>query len=358
MSKSIYLMSTKSNSCKTVISIGLFTVLKENGKKSGYFKPIGDPFSDFSVTKADKDVTIIQKLLERKYSREEICPIFISPLHFLDEIPFEKVDGVKDLIKNAFDEIILKAENIIIEGNHSYAHYYTLGLNDIELAKLLNSDAILVSRAENDTDIDSIIIAADNIIQHGLNLKGVILCDVSMLQVTKTKERYDNILKDKNIKVLGVIPSSRLLSSPTVGEVLDATGGNLLTEDLDIVKDNVVENFIIGAMQSNDALSYMRKSLKLGVITGGDRADIILISIEVGASLIVLTGNLKPDLASLARAKEAGIPVILVNMDTYTTAQNIQNISTKIQVGEVELCKKLIEDNVDWRNIFEIQESI
>ena len=79
MSKSIYIMSTAPGSGKTAVSIGLFLAFKEDGMNPGYFKPIGDPFSDVKVTKADKDVNVIHRMLDRKYSREEICPIFISP---------------------------------------------------------------------------------------------------------------------------------------------------------------------------------------------------------------------------------------------------------------------------------------
>ncbi len=355
MVNSLYLMSSKSNSGKTAVSIGLFLTLKENGKNPGYFKPIGDPFSDVVVTKSDKDVSVIHKLLERKYSKEEICPIMISPSTFLDEIPFEKVEGVKELIKRTYDDLKSKVEIVIIEGNHDYTQFHTLGLNDLVLAKLLESEVILLSRLDNDTDIDRLLIGYDQAVQNGLNVIGTIFSSVSILQEKKIAEKYSIILKEKGIELLGTIPQSRLLSSPTIGEILDAIRGTMLTDDINVVKDNAIENFIIGAMQSHDALSYMRKFTNLGVITGGDRADIILMSIELGVSLIVLTGNLKPDVTAVSRAKEEKIPIILVSSDTYTTAKNIQNINTKIQQGEVEICKNQIIDHVNWKKIFKIK---
>ena len=349
--KSIYVMSTSHGSGKTATLIGLFLNLKEKGKNPGYFKPIGDPFSDARVTKADKDVNVIHRMLERKYSRDEICPIFISPTSFLDEIPREKASGVKDLILDSFEELREKTDLLLVEGNHFYMQMYSIGLCDLSLAKLLESDVILLSKCENDSDLDQVLIAAERIRQNDLPLKGLILSNVSELQRTKIEEKYMDFLKENNIELLGTIPKSRLLSAPTVGEVLEATQGQLLTQDLPIVKDQIVENFIIGAMQCNDALGYMRKSANLGVITGGDRSDIILTAVEVGVSLIILTGNLEPDVVALAKAKEAGIPVILVPTDTYTTAHNIQNINTQIQQGEVDLCKKQVAEHVDWEKI-------
>ncbi len=352
MSKSIYIMSTAPSSGKTAVSIGLFLAFKEDGMDSGYFKPVGDPFSDVKVTKADKDVNVIHRMLERKYSREEICPIFISPTAFLDEIPFDKVTGVKELIKNAFDEINEKTEILLIEGNHDYTQFHSLELDDIHLAKMLESQVILVSMCKDDADLDKIIMALEEINRNELNLKGIVLTNMTELQLTKVKERYEKIFQERNVPLLGVIPQSKLLSSPTVGEVLEASGGKLLTEDIKVVKDNRIERFIIGAMQCNDAITYMRKSQNLGVITGGDRSDLILTAIELGVSLIVLTGNLHPEVQALAKAQEAGIPIILVSTDTYTTAMNIQNVRIQIQQGETDLCKKQVLDFMDWKALY------
>ncbi|MBN2157400.1 MAG: phosphotransacetylase family protein [Candidatus Lokiarchaeota archaeon] len=352
MSKSIYIMSTASASGKTAVSIGLFLVFKEDGMNSGYFKPIGDPFSDVKVTKADKDVNVIHRMLDRKYSREEICPIFISPTAFLDEIPFDKVKGVQELIKDAFEEMASKTDILFIEGNHDYTQFHSLGLDDPQLAKLLESPVVLVSMCKDDSDLDKIIMALEEINRNELDLKGIILTNMTDLQLTKIKEKYEQIFQRRNVPLLGVIPQSKLLSSPTVGEVLEATGGKLLTEEINVVKDNRVERFIIGAMQCNDAITYMRKSQNLGVITGGDRSDIILTAIELGVSLIVLTGNLQPEVQALAKAEEEGIPIILVSTDTYTTAMNIQNVRIQIQQGETDLCKEQAQKYLDWKKLY------
>jgi len=351
--KKIYFISTDNQSGKTATIIGLLLLLKEKGVKVGYFKPIGDPFSDIKVTKADKDVNVIHKVLERKFSRDQICPVFISPNSFLDEISLEKVEGIKDLIKSAFDDILEKVELIIIEGNHFYQQMYSIGLSDMVLAKLLDSEVIIISKCENDNDFDKTLVSIDYVKNFGLKIIGVIFSNVTELQNNKILEIYKPILKQKDIELLGIIPRSKLLTSPTIAEIIDSINGKLITEDFDIVKDRIIENFIIGAMQATDALGYMRKSKNLGVITGGDRSDIIITATEAGASLIILTGNLQPDIGAFNKAKEANIPIILTPMDSYTTAYNIQNIRTQIQEGEVNLCKQYVKENINWKKIIE-----
>lgn len=193
--------------------------------------------------------------------------------------------------------------------------------------------------------------AAEKINNKNLVLKGVIFSNVSDLQMVKINEKYTKILAKKQIELLGTIPKSRVLNTPTITEVIGATQGKLLTGDNDTIKNTHIKKFIIGAMQSTDALAYMRKGQNLGVITGGDRSDIIVTAVEVGVSLIVLTGNLMPDMMSIAKAKESNIPVILVSSDTYTTAHNIQNIHTHIQDSDIDLCKAQIKDNINWKKL-------
>jgi len=348
--KSIYIMSTQNGSGKKAAVVGLYKNIEEYNKKPGYFKPIGNPFNDV-ITETGKYVNIIHKVLKRKYSKDEISPIFISPTSFLDEIPLEEVDEIKNHIKNTFKDIADESDIVLVEGNHFYQQMNSIGLNDTALAKLLGSEVVLISRCDNDTDLDKVLYAAEKINNKNLVLKGVIFSNVSDLQMVKINEKYTKILAKKQIELLGTIPKSRVLNTPTITEVIGATQGKLLTGDNDTIKNTHIKKFIIGAMQSTDALAYMRKGQNLGVITGGDRSDIIVTAVEVGVSLIILTGNLMPDMMSIAKAKESNIPVILVSSDTYTTAHNIQNIHTHIQDSDIDLCKAQIKDNINWKKL-------
>ena len=137
--KSIYIMSTQNGSGKKAAVVGLYKNIEEYNKKPGYFKPIGNPFNDV-ITETGKYVNIIHKVLKRKYSKDEISPIFISPTSFLDEIPLEEVDEIKNHIKNTFKDIADESDIVLVEGNHFYQQMNSIGLNDTALAKLLVSE--------------------------------------------------------------------------------------------------------------------------------------------------------------------------------------------------------------------------
>ena len=59
-------------------------------------------------------------------------------------------------------------------------------------------------------------------------------------------------------------------------------------------RQELIENFSIGAMNVEQALTYFRRIPRKAVITGGDRADIQLAALETDTVALVLTGNLFP----------------------------------------------------------------
>ncbi len=64
-----------------------------------------------------------------------------------------------------------------------------------------------------------------------------------------------------------------------------------------------------------------RFSFKDNVVIVGDREDVLLNAVESKASLIIVTGGLKPPDDVVRRAKELGVPIIISPYDTYTTAK-------------------------------------
>jgi BioD-like phosphotransacetylase family protein len=153
---------------------------------------------------------------------------------------------------------------------------------------------------------------------------------------------------------LGVIPRRAELVAPTVADIYERIGGEILVHEDKL--DGIVEEIMIGAMTLESALSFFRRAVNKAVITGGDRADIALAALETDTSVLILTGNLYPDVRVLARAEEKGVPVILVPYDTYTTVELVGELVGRIKPGDkrrVDIAYKLFRENVDWKRIVE-----
>jgi len=59
-------------------------------------------------------------------------------------------------------------------------------------------------------------------------------------------------------------------------------------------------------------LRYFRRSVNKAVILGGDRTDLAIAALDTGASLLVLTGGIYPDVQVLNRAEVTGTPILMV----------------------------------------------
>jgi len=133
-----------------------------------------------------------------------------------------------------------------------------------------------------------------------------------------------------------------------VSEVKEAIGGEFINELASTGLNNTVETFIIGAMNAQAALKYLRQVKKAAVITGGDRADLALAALNEDVSVLILTGFIQPDAKVIRVANEKNIPIILSPSDTYTTMRNLERIKPGIQEDEIDIVLELMENDIDW----------
>lgn len=126
-------------------------------------------------------------------------------------------------------------------------------------------------------------------------------------------------------------------------------GGELINEAAAVGLNNRVETTVIGAMNAQAALKYLRQVKKAAVITGGDRSDLALAALNEGdVSALILTGFIQPDFKVITAANEKGIPIILSSSDTFTTVRNLERLKPGIQEDEMEKVLKTMEESIDW----------
>ncbi|MHA1611149.1 MAG: DRTGG domain-containing protein [Promethearchaeota archaeon] len=345
--RSILLTSTKKGSGKSVIAIGTFLKLKESGLNPGYFKPLGDSSTITSKNLTDKDVSVISSIVERKYSNEQICPQYLNPHYYLDEVLPQESKEVLEKIKDAYNHIASLTDFVIIEGNHNYMQYASINLDDIRIAKEIEAKIVICSPIQDDNDLNLVVAAYNYCKIKEVEVLGVIISAVKELAEQRIKKLYEPLLKSMGIRILGGLKNAKTLEKPTISEVMDAIDGKLLVGNFIKIKNNKINGFIVGAM-ADKAISYIQSATNLAVITGGDRTDISLIALETNIAVLIFTGNLQPKVEVLDKAREKGIPVILASSDTFTITEKLQTIHTKIKPADVELCLQQVDKNIDW----------
>ena len=165
--------------------------------------------------------------------------------------------------------------------------------------------------------------------------------------------------------VIGIIPDIKKLSSPTVKEIHEEIGGEILLGES--LMCNQVEKYDVGAMQLRNYLDRVEPNSL--IITPGDRSDIILGALQANASTnypnisgIIVTGGIAPEkqILKLIEGLINVVPIILVEDVTFTAANKIANVKPRIRPGitrKIDLSIATFEKYVDTEFLLDKFES-
>jgi BioD-like phosphotransacetylase family protein len=263
-------------------------------------------------------------------------------------------------IKGAYNTLARDADLMLIESGMNWIQGYSLNFSAAHLARLLDTRVLLVMNYEPYLNIDRAVFARDDL--EG-RLSGIIVNRVPSGLLEKTGSQIRRIMGQFGIPVVGVLPEDKILCSISVGELAEVLGGEILEdydqgypESLEINEieeprdgqeyEELVENFSVGAMNVEQALTYFRRIPRKAVITGGDRADIQLAALETDTVALILTGNLYPAPVVLTRATLQHIPIILVAESTIQVVRRIDEVLGPIRIrseSQIEHLQEMVE---------------
>jgi BioD-like phosphotransacetylase family protein len=119
--------------------------------------------------------------------------------------------------------------------------------------------------------------------------------------------------------------------------------------------NGIVENVFIGSVSASavckEPLFQTKNKI---VITSGDRSDMIIAALDSQSTAIVLTNNILPPSNIIAKAEKMCIPLLLVSMDSYQTASQIDDLEalpTKDDKEKIALIEQMISDHVDIKKL-------
>lgn len=340
--KKLMISSTESFSGKSGITLSLALILKERGYDVGYFKAFGINAIRLGDRVCDEDA----KLAENVLGVKNACAIVLDR-PYPDFVASENPDELMRRILDKFEEQSDK-DVILIEGSHNYLVGASMGICDVQLAKLLDSKVLMVSKFE-DFAVDKLIFAKRVFEER---LQKVILNQVFGYKRTYIDFIAKEILKKHTLDLIGAIPKDTSLIGLNVSDIAEVIRAQYLVKP---GKDENIEQVLVGAMKSESALTYLRSAKNYALITGGDRGDLISLAIESGVKCVIATGNLEPSSHVLSLAEQHGIAVLLAKEDTATTLSRIQEKFGKMRMSKEKLVrmKKLVEENVCIEELME-----
>jgi len=348
----IYVSGTKFSG-KTALCLGLFNNFNELGLKVGYFKPIGQGYKMVNGKFEDSDVHMMKEVIGLSESEEEICPIVLGS-RYLETIT-DSYEESKNKVMNSYKNIKKNKDVLIVEAAQTPETLSGSELDLASLSKKFNAKVIFTIKGDNDTSADKTLLYTDYLSKKGVDIMGIVINFVPIQQVERMRGIVSEVLQNHELNVLGIIPDHRELTLPTVKDIVNVLEAEVLAGKNHL--DEIVDNFLVGAMFPDAAMSWLRRSVDRAFITGGDRADLVLMALETKPSVIILTGNIYPSTQVILAAERKGVPLILVREDTYAIIVKLEPSDYKISIPmspkKIQLTRKIMREYIDWKPILE-----
>lgn len=332
MSKAVYIATGEPESGKSIIALGLMRMLLGKTKKVGYFRPI---IGDFPHGEKDNHIQTVLTHFELDMEYDECYAL--TGLEVIHKKNDGKVSEVIDIIIEKYKSLEERFDFVLVEGTDFSGEglFVELDIN-VLIAKNIGIPAIIVGSGRNKTEeelISNLHLAYASFVEKEVKVLALIANKVDEDQVKNIEKGITNELSDDIL--VNVIPFIEDLNNPTIKEIVDELGAEIILGKDDI--NNQVGSFAVGAMQLRNFLTHLTENSL--VITPGDRADIILSSLQASISVnypkisgIILTGGILPEepILKLIKGLKEIVPILTVEEGTFEIANRIGAIRSHI----------------------------
>ncbi len=359
--KPLYVAGTKQHVGKTTLSIGLVHAFRQRGMKVAYAKPLGQRLGKVRGHLVHEDALIMTRLLGDDSTLGGEMAVPLPKGRVEQKISHLDIKALSDKVNEGLAPLWRTHDLVVVEGMGHVAAGSCLGLSSAEVARSVGARVLLITGGGIGRAIDDIALCGGFMMQRGADIMGGVVNKVWPEKFERVKQATTKGLQNIQMRSWGTVPFQQELASPTVGQVHDLLGGEIIAgqDKLEIY----VRTAIVAAMESSHMVRYLTSGTL--VITPGDRSDNILAAISTNklsdpasrmVAGMILTGGFRPDGTLMRLMSDAHLPVILVKDDTYTVASKFRETIFKIQPDDekkIQLAMSLAAEYLDIDGILE-----
>ncbi len=328
--KSLYISSIEPYSGSLIVSMGLMEMLKARFERVAFFRPFIE-----RKERPDSDISFMLEHFALKMDYEDAYGFYT------DEVQeFVSQNRVQPLLSNLlekFKKLQQEYDFVLCEGLNRESFSLSIGFDlNVQVSKNLGTPFISVLNAKEKSVkevSDEIKIQQDTLRAEGSTHFATF--------INRTDAQLRSALKEKFSKeaFTFVLPEIEELDRPSVAEVVEKLGCNMLFADEESLKRSIKRSKI-AAMSLENYLSRMQDGDF--VIVPGDRADIIVGALAAYHSKkhphisgIILTGDLIPssEVLSLFEGTDNSwaLPVLSSQKDTFSVALEVNSVRSRIR---------------------------
>jgi uncharacterized protein len=270
-----------------------------------------------------------------------------SKLRFMYDKP-----AVKEAVLKMTQEALDSYDSLLIEGARDFSYGASLGIDTLSVAKYTGAKLYVVLSGDSDDLVDDIAFLKNVLTTDDVNFGGFIANQVR--DVDEFNEIFRPIIEEMNMPLVSVIPSMADLTHLTMSYIAEKLHAKVISGEGSLEK--VVKNVLVGAMSTDETMrNPIFNTEDKFLITSGDRSDMILAALERDTRGIVLTNNILPPANIIAKAREKEVPLLLVTMDTFKVAKQIDRMEALLTSGNemrIGQLKEIVEKYIDIDEIF------
>ena len=353
MTNSLYIATTEPYTGKSLVSLGITDLTLRRTSKVGIFRPVIAPRSP---KERDKNIDLLLSHFDLDLEYKDTYA-FVSR-EVTDLIGQGHYDEVLDKIIEKYKALESQCDFILCIGSDLEGGAAALEFDfNADVAKNLGCPVLIVTSAADHnvaTVVSSIRATLDAFLERGCQVLGMIVNRANLDSFVELRAALKEELPDDNI-VLSAIPAHRVLSSPTLKEIVDQLNAEILFGGDQLEK--LAYRYLVIAMQLENYLTHLTENALL--ITPGDRSDVILSALQAHQSRsypqisgILLSGGLKPapSVVRILDGLRTMVPILSVQTDTFDTATQVSAVRSYITAenrAKIDLSLELFEEFVD-----------
>lgn len=346
----IFIASNTGYAGRTFMALGLAMKLLELKYKVGYIKPLGRLPVKKRGDICDADALFIKETLGLPEPVTVMSP-FVQSFENQTMLFEGRSGDVKIKALSAFKSLSTK-DFVIIGGPGDLFEGSLICMDPLLLVDEMNALLFMVEPWRGDSSADSLFGAARLFGKRFIG--GGVINKVPVNAGGHVKDTVRSFLEQKGVNIFGVFRKDPELESVTVRQLNEILGGRIMCCNDRI--DEFIQNYSIGAMDVDSALSYLRRIPNKAVITGAHRSDIQLAAMETSTRCIILTGGLPTNDVVIGKAQVRGIPILSVVDDTFTTIDKIEATMGKSSIREkrkVTRVRELMDSEFDMQRFLD-----
>lgn len=325
MARKLYVTAMEPQSGKSVVALGLMELLSARVERLGFFRPI--------VPSADEPDAQIE-LIRRRY--QLAAPY--EQMHALSQEEAAAVPAYEELRKRvveAYKQLEQGCDFVLCEGTDftSATSALDYGLN-ADLANELGAPVLVVVKGGTTEETVASVRAARNSLAHkGCTIFGVV---VNRVPAERVEELSRILGAQDGSEPVYVLPELPELAFPTVGEIADELGAEILSGSSEEALQRDVRDVRVAAMSVEHFIDDLVDGTL--VVVPGDRPDILVASLASTVSPaiptvagVLVTGGYPLSETVRRLLESAPFPVLNAEQPLHVAANVVQSVRPVIR---------------------------